>query len=153
MIRRTSFALAVAFAVGAVAAPSLAVESGELPGQQPDGRIRIANGWVLSPAGRQVKVGDFPLHVCVSPDERWAVVSHSDYGKYGLTVVDVESARVVQEVSLPSGWLGATFLAQGRRLAAAGGLTNRVYLYDFADGQARRAANIASGPPWCAGGQ
>ena len=155
MIRRLSFALAVTIALGAWAPPSAAATpaSGELPGRLPDGRTRLANGWILSPAGRQVRVGDFPQHVCVSPDERWAVVSHSDYGNCGLTVVDLESARRVQDVFLASGWLGVTFLAHGTRVAAAGGLSNRVYLYDFAAGHARLADSIALGEPWSAGGQ
>ena len=156
MIRRMCSRLAVMSALCAVAALPAApatLKSSELPGRLPDGRTRLASGWFLSPAGRQVRVGDFPQHVCVSPDERWAIVSHSDYGKFGLTVVDLDSARTVQEISLPSGWLGATFLVQGTRIAAAGGLTNRIYLYEFADGRARLADSVALGPPWSAGGQ
>jgi YVTN family beta-propeller protein len=156
MSRRTSLVLAFTFALGALAPlPGAAADpgTGELPGRLPDGRIRLANGWFLSPAGRQVRVGDFPQHVCVSPDERWAVVGHSDYGKCGLTIVDLESARRVQEVDLPSGWLGVTFLAGGARLVASGGLTNRIFLYEFADGRATLADSIALGPPWSAGGQ
>ncbi len=155
MVRRPSLALAIAFALWAVApSPSAAAPApAQLPGRLPDGRIRLANGWILSPAGRQVRVGDFPQNLCVSPDGRWAVVTHSDYGRSGLTVVDVGSSRRVQDLALASGWLGVTFLARGTRLAAAAGLSNRVYLYDFVEGRARLAESIALGPPWSAGGQ
>jgi YVTN family beta-propeller protein len=156
MIRRLSIALSVALVLAGLATPppsSSAASARELPGRLPDGRTRLANGWMLSPAGRQVKVGDFPQRVCVSPDEHWAVVSHSDYGRAGLTVVDLLSSRRAQDIGLASGWLGVTFLAHGTRLAAAGGLTNRIYLYDFVDGRASLADSISLGPPWSAGGQ
>lgn len=155
MIRHMCIALAVTFVLGAVAPRAHVATAGssELPGRLPDGRTRLANGWFLSPAGRQVKVGDFPQRVCASPDGRWAVVSHSDYGKYGLSIVDLGSARRVQDVSLASGWFGVTFLAHGTRIAAAGGLTNRIYLYDFTGGRAQLADSITLGVPWSAGGQ
>jgi len=127
--------------------------SRELPGALAGGRRRLANGWQLSPAGRHVLVGGFPQNLCVSPDERWAVVTQSDFGKFSLTVVDLESARNVQRIDLASTWRGVTFIGDGHRLAAAGGLTNRIYLYDFAQGRAVLADSIALGPPWSAGGQ
>ena len=142
-------------AIGAPSAPPTASspERRPLPGQLRNGRTRLANGWLLSPAGQQVRVGNFPQHLCVSPDERWAVVSCSDYGKSGLTVVDLEAARRAQDIPLASTWLGVSFIAHGTRIAIAGGLSNRVYLYDFAAGRARLADSIALGPPWSAGGQ
>ena len=133
--------------------PVRAADTRPLPGALADGRRRLANGRVISPAGRQVTVGGFLQNLCVSPDERWAVVSQGEFGKFSLTVVDLESGRSVQRIDLASTWRGVTFIAGGRRLAAAGGLSNRIYLYDFANGRATLADSIALGPPWSAGGQ
>ena len=57
-----------------------------MPGSMADGRTRLPNGWALSPAGRQVTVGDFPLGLALSPDGRFAAVSHSG-GKVLYTFV------------------------------------------------------------------
>ena len=49
----------------------------DTPGQTSDGRVRLPNGWFLSPAGKQVKVGDFPMGLAISPDGKLAAVTHS----------------------------------------------------------------------------
>ncbi|MBY0263736.1 MAG: hypothetical protein K2Q20_15430, partial [Phycisphaerales bacterium] len=45
-----------------------------LPGLQPDGLITLHDQWSLSPAGRHVAVGDFPVNIAVRPDGKTAAV-------------------------------------------------------------------------------
>src|SRR5262245_17094036 len=72
--------LAVVFLFATSAPPTPAAKAPpprDVPGQTADGRVRLPNGWFLSPAGKQVKVGDFPLGLAISPDGRTAAVTHS----------------------------------------------------------------------------
>src|SRR5262249_40066654 len=117
------------------------------------GRVRLPNGWYLSPTGRQFDVGDFPLGLAVSPDERLAVVTHSGWHAKGIDVVDLVAGAHVQPLPLPETWLGVTFLDAGRQLAVTAGHTNRVYLYDVRDRQLAFRDTIVVGPRWSAGGQ
>lgn len=139
--------------VVALVTVAVAAGAGELPGRMADGSTRLPTGWKLTPMGRWAETGDFPLGLVLSPDGRWAVASCSGADGAGLAIVDVANARREQSVAIPGTWLGVTFVDGGRRLAAAGGLDNRIHLYDFADGRARFADSIALGPPYTAGGQ
>ena len=42
-----------------------------------DHRMLLPNGWWLSPAGEQIRLGDFPMNAALSQDERYLAVSHS----------------------------------------------------------------------------
>lgn len=124
------------------------------PGRTADGRRRLPNGWALSPAGRQVTVGDFPLGLALSPDGRFAVVSHSGGKGKGIDVVDLVAGRLVQSVPVADLWLGIAFGDHGRRLAVAAGFTNRVLLYRFdrEHGTVGDADTVVLGPAWSGGG-
>ncbi len=125
----------------------------ERPGRTPEGGMRLPTGWTVTPAGRWADTGDFPLAVRLSPDGRWAVASCSGERDAGLSIVNLATARREQLVPIPGTWLGLAFADSGRRLVAAGGLSNRLLVYDFSAGHARLADSIALGPPYSAGPQ
>ena len=143
-------ALALAFAPLSLVARAETIEH---PGPMSRGRVRLANGRTIMPPGRQIRVGDFPQGVCVTPDGRWALVIHSDYQRAGFSVVDLERGVRTQEVGLASGWIGIASYDGGRRIAVSGGLENRILLYDLVAGHATRSDSVVLGPPWSAGGQ
>src|SRR5262245_4729377 len=107
----------------------------DVPGPVDGGRVRLPNGWYLSPAGRQVQVGDFPLGLAVSPDGRFAAVTHSGWHAKGLDLVDLDRGERTQNVRLAETWLGVTFMDSGRTLAVSAGHTNRVLLFPLRDGR------------------
>jgi DNA-binding beta-propeller fold protein YncE len=144
------WAVVWAQAVATTPSPAASVEH---PGSLSQGRVRLADGRIITPPGRQIRVGDFPQSVSVTPDGRWALVSHSDYQHAGFSIVDLERGVRVQEVPLASGWLGIANYDAGRRIAVSVGLRNRIDLYDLAGGHATRIDSIVLGPPWSAGGQ
>jgi len=123
------------------------------PGAAGEHRVRLPNGWLLSPAGRQVEVGDLPLALAVSPDERLVVASHSGWHAKGLDVVDLGTGARVQSVAMRETWLGVTFFAGGRGLAVSSGHLNRVLLYDVRDRRLALRDSIVVGPPWAMEGQ
>src|SRR5262245_28523800 len=127
--------------------------NGDVPGPAGQNRVRLPNGWFLSPAGRQVGVGDFPLGLAVSPDGRLAAVTHSGSHAKGLDLVDLDAGSIVQNVPLDETWLGVTFMDGGRTLAVSAGHTNRILLFPIRDNRAGRPDTIAVGPRWSAGGQ
>jgi len=147
--------LAALLLVAFLALPTAAFASGKraLPGPAGTGRVMLPNGWYLTPAGRQVGVGDLPLGLAVSPDERFAAVTHSGWKGRGLDIVDLAAGKHVQTISLRETWLGVAFLDDGKMLAVSAAGENRVLLYTMADGRASLADSIVIGPRWSAGGQ
>ena len=39
-------------------------------------RTTLPNGWSLTPAGRSLPLGDFPMNMAVAPNGRFAAVTH-----------------------------------------------------------------------------
>ena len=134
-------------------APVVNAARDEPPGPAGTGRVRLPNGWYLSPAGRQVGVGDLPLGLAVSSDERIAAVTHSGWKGKGLELVDILDGAHLQSLPLDETWLGVAFLEQGRMLAVSAAGANRVLLYAMTDGHATLADSIVVGPRYAAGGQ
>lgn len=128
-----------------------------LPGRLPDGRIRLPNGWMLSPAGKHVEVGELPLNMEVSPNGRYVIVTNNGTGEQSLSVIDVQSWTMTQSVPIPKSWLGLRFIDGGNRFLVSGGNDNLVRVYDFQEGKATIADSILLGSPlpaqkiWAAG--
>lgn len=125
-----------------------------VPGPAGPGRVRLPNGWYLSPAGRQIGVGDFPLGLAVSPDGALAAVAHSGSRAKGVDVVDLRTERHSQNLPLEETWLGVAFTDGGARLAVAAGHSNRVLFFpvDAVAGRLGTPDTVVLGPAWSGGG-
>src|SRR3954452_15304679 len=66
----------------------------------------LPNGWVVSPAGEQVKVPDLPLNILPLPDGRHALVATSGYNAHELALVNLESKTVVARQAIRETWFG-----------------------------------------------
>jgi YVTN family beta-propeller protein len=135
----------------------LSAQTSTLPGQLADGRVRLPNGWYLSPAGTQVEVGELPLNMAITPDERYVITTDNGTAVHSLSVVDIRTWTLVRKIRIPKGWLGLRMYDGGRHFLLSGGNDNRVLIYEFSDGNVRRIDSIQIAPPrpkakvWVAG--
>src|SRR5436305_295021 len=83
-------------------------QSTMLPGKSGD-RVRLPNGWSLSPAGKQIDIGDGVFNMDVEPSGRYAIVTINGAGDEGISLVDLKKEKVVQTVVLPAAWVGLKF--------------------------------------------
>ncbi|HUI08887.1 MAG TPA: hypothetical protein VL221_01105, partial [Bacteroidota bacterium] len=142
-IMRRLFPLLLPFLLSACGAPLRT----QLPGKLPDGRVLLPNGWILSPAGEQVEVGELPLTMAVSPDGRYVITTDDGTAVQDLSVVDVATWTVVQKLPVAKTWVGLKLFDGGRRLLVSGGNDDRVNVYDFAGGRLRFADSLLIPPP------
>ena len=71
------------------------------------GRITLANGWRLTPAGKHVELpGDLPGSMVLSPDGRYLLVNTCGYHGHSLSVIDTSSLEIVQRFNLLRDWVG-----------------------------------------------
>lgn len=109
-------------------------EAVQLPGRQGDGRILLPNGWTLEPAGAHLDLGDLPLALDITPDEKYAAVANSGFVQ-DVYIVDLQKRIVTDKLALDFVWLGARFFENGKRLAVSGGNSDQIVLCNFDAGK------------------
>jgi len=110
-------------------------------------RLRLPNGWSLSPAGKQVPVGDLPLNTAVSSSRKFLAVTNNGYSKQGITLLDIANEAVVDSAKLQRSWVGLSFSGDSL-LYASGGNNNNIIIFGVHDTRLARQDSIALGKPW-----
>jgi YVTN family beta-propeller protein len=127
--------------------PSPATAVGrDLPGQLPDGSVRLPNQWFLRPVGRQIELGDLPVNIAVHPSGRWAAVLHAGYGPHEILVVDVEAETVVSRTRLAETFYGIEFSGDGKQLFSSGAGEEVIFRFAFNEGQLTAQPSIPLRP-------
>ncbi len=137
----TLSACAAAFYVGDQPAPR------RLPGRTDSGEYLLPNGWLITPAGEQIQVGDLPLAIVLHPDGKHLFVSNNGYGRQSVDVVDLESRRIASRAAVEKAWLGLGLSADGKRIYAGGGMSNTVLAFSFEGGKLSPLKPIPVGAP------
>ncbi len=128
-----------------------------LPGKLADGRIRLPNGWYLSPAGAQAEVGELPLNMAVTPDERYVITTDNGTAEQSLSIIETKTWTLIRKVRVAKSFVGIRMYDGGRRFLLSGGNDNRVDIYEFNEGAVRRIDSLVIAPPrpkakvWVAG--
>ncbi len=105
-----------------------------LPGLQAAGNILLPNQWSLRPAGKQIKLGDFPVNIALHPTQAWAAILHAGYGDHEVVLVDLKRNRVASRVTLDQTFYGLCFDPAGEKLFASGGEFEVVHQFSFREG-------------------
>lgn len=98
-------------------------------------RYLLPNGWILSPAGRQVELGGLPLKLLPVPGQRYLIATSSGYKDHFLAVIDLQSESIVQRVPLEEAWMGIAVSPAGDQVYASAGGQDRILVYRFSSGR------------------
>ena len=104
------------------------------PGLTRAGTVLLPNGWSLKPAGRQAKLGDFPVAIAEHPTEPVLAVLHAGYGEHEVVTLDAASGKVIARVALKESFQGLAWSSDGKRLFVGGGWDDVIYRFDHAGG-------------------
>src|SRR3954470_24802895 len=87
-----------------------------LPGLLPDGFVQLPNQWKLRPAGAQLELGDFPVHIAMHPDGKHLAVLHSGYRDHEIIIVSLAAnrPRIVSRGTVEQSFYGLTFSPDGK---------------------------------------
>src|SRR5580700_9046293 len=107
----------------------------EQVGPMPNGGFLLNSGWRISPAGRQVPLGNFPMAQALSPDGKYLLVMNAGYTPPSIAALETASMREVSRTPLPDAFLGLTFSADGKLVYAGGGSHASVYEFSFDSGK------------------
>ncbi len=104
------------------------------PGLTHAGTVLLPNGWSLKPAGRQTRLGDFPVQMAVHPSEPVLAILHAGYGEHEVVTANTETGKIIGRVALPETFAGLVWSADGKQIFVGGGFDDRIYRFDHAGG-------------------
>ncbi len=104
------------------------------PGLTKAGAVVLPNGWSLRPAGRQAKLGDFPVAIAEHPSEPVLAVLHAGYGEHEVVTLEAATGKVIGRVAFKESFQGLTWSSDGKRLFVGGGWDDVIYRFDHAGG-------------------
>ncbi len=104
------------------------------PGPRPDGSVQLPNQWSLSPVGRQIAVGDFPVQVVIHPSGRFAAVLHCGYGPHEIVTLDLTRSRIITRARIEEAFYGLAFSPNGDQLYASGASLEVLHCFRFEEG-------------------
>jgi YVTN family beta-propeller protein len=114
-------------------------------GPDADGTAITPVGFRITPAGRQVRLGDLPLAAALTPDGATLLVSNDGQAVQSLQVVDVRSGAVRQSIEYRSPqalFVGLAVSPDGQHAYASAGGNNKIRVYDLTGGQLTETASI-----------
>src|ERR1700758_2786691 len=76
------------------------------PGMTREGDVLLPNGWSLRPAGRQSKLGDFPVQIAPHPSQPILAILHAGYGEHEVVTVDGGNGHIIGRVAIPGTFAG-----------------------------------------------
>jgi YVTN family beta-propeller protein len=119
-----------------------------LENQLTKNRVRLPNGWHLSPAGRSLPLGDLPLNIAVSPSKKYLAVTNNGQSVQSIQLIDPVTEKVLHNVIIPKSWYGLKFSADEKTLYASGGNDNWILQYSVKGNKLHLTDSIVLGKKW-----
>jgi len=94
-------------------------------------RVRLPNGWSLTPIGKSLPLGDLPLNIAVSSSHRYAAVTNNGQSTQTIQLLDAKRDTPLDKVVIGKAWGGLVFSANERYLYASGGDDNWIIRYSI----------------------
>jgi YVTN family beta-propeller protein len=110
------------------------------PGLTEKGYI-LPNGWTITPAGRQVVLTDLPLNIRPLADNKHVLVATSGYNKHELSLIELESGRIVDKQEVKQSWFGLALTPDEKHLWWSGGGAGMLHTYELSELQLKRTGS------------
>lgn len=111
-------------------------------------RVALPNGWAISPVGASLPLGDLPLNMVISADQRRMAVTNNGQSTHSIQWIDLETQSVLDTAEVPAAWLGLALNRNGDRLYSSGGEKNKVWVHQIENDQLRLVDSLILGEPW-----
>ncbi|QKJ30029.1 bifunctional YncE family protein/alkaline phosphatase family protein [Mucilaginibacter mali] len=114
-------------------------------------RVKLPNGWSLTPVGKSLPLGDLPLNIAISKSHRFAAVTNDGESTQTIQLLDAVADSELDKVEISRAWGGIVFSADERSLYVSGGDNNWIVRYDISNKKLNAQDTIKLGAAWGAG--
>jgi YVTN family beta-propeller protein len=111
-------------------------------------KIQLPNGWLLSPAGNSLPLGDLPLNMAISKSNKLMAITNNGQSKQSLQLIDLVNDKILDNIIINKSWLGIVFSGDEKYLYASGGNDNWILQYAINDQKLKLVDTIKLGNKW-----
>ncbi|HKZ66123.1 MAG TPA: bifunctional YncE family protein/alkaline phosphatase family protein [Chitinophagaceae bacterium] len=114
---------------------------------QPE-KVKLSNGWTLSPAGRSLPLGDLPLNIAVSKSKKLMAVTNNGQSIQSIQLINPVTEKILDNIVVPKSWYGLKFSADEKYLYASGGNDNWILKFSLLNKKLLLVDSIKLGKKW-----
>jgi YVTN family beta-propeller protein len=111
-------------------------------------RVKLPNGWSLTPVGKSLPLGDLPLNIAVSKSHRYAAVTNNGQSNQTIQLLDAKNDQELDKVFVSRSWGGLAFSEDEQYLYASGGDNNWVVRFTITNNKLVPSDTLRLGEPW-----
>ncbi len=111
-------------------------------------RVKLPNGWSLTPVGKNLPLGDLPLNMAVSRTGKYVAVTNNGQSVQSIQLFDARLQKQLDAVTIPKSWYGLSFSSNEKYLYASGGNDNRILQYEVSNNKLKLNDSLVLGTPW-----
>ena len=111
-------------------------------------RVKLPNGWSLTPVGSNIRLGDLPLNMTISHNKKWLAVTNNGQSTQTIDLVDLKSGKRVDSIIIAKSWYGLAFSHNDQFIYASGGHDNRVNKYRIVNNKLQLTDSLILGAKW-----
>ena len=115
---------------------------------QNEKKINLPNGWSITPAGRNIPLGDLPLNIAVSASKKYIAVTNNGQSVQSIQLIDPKTEKILHTVTIPKSWYGLQFSANEKFLYASGGNDNWILRYPILNNKLNKPDTFLLGNKW-----
>src|SRR5882724_8676768 len=111
-------------------------------------RVKLPNGWSLTPVGKSLPLGDLPLNIAVSKSHRYAAVTNNGQSNQTIQLLDAKNDQQLDKVYVSRSWGGLAFSEDEQYLYASGGDNNWIVRFSIANNKLIPSDTLRLGEAW-----
>jgi len=111
-------------------------------------RVKLPNGWSLTPFGKSLPLGDLPLNIVTSKNNRFAAVTNNGQSIQTIQLLDAKNDIELDKVIISKSWGGLVFSEDEKYLYVSGGDNNWILRYSIINNKLVTSDTIKLGDSW-----
>ncbi len=111
-------------------------------------KVKLTNGWTLTPIGKSIKLQDLPLNLVVSPSKKYLAVTNNGQSTQSITLIDATTETILDDKVIEKSWVGLAFSPDEKHLYASAGNDNKVNIYKIENNKLEKDGEIIIDKPW-----
>jgi YVTN family beta-propeller protein len=111
-------------------------------------RVMLPNGWGITAIGSSLQLGDLPLNILPSPDNKFLAVTNNGQSTQSIQLIDLGKQTIADTKEVKVAYLGLAWSNDSKTLYASGGNGNYILRFDVSKGKLSVHDTIFLGKIW-----